>query len=548
MKNDALIKQILLPVLFLSLLLLLLSSCETDPAERGGEDTLTEPEQTIDETEAELMTLPAEYDDIHKQDGCFNVRYATESYLGVGEEIDLCAEFVRNEGGTAYCLFSSLDPDVAVVSQTGTVRGVSEGLAVIRARVNDEVYFDFTVTVLPDNVSPALALAVKAHNSNIFTRPELGIGDGTPVYYRDIYGSVSKLLYNDTLVIDTTYLKAGTDNTVHSDGPREKYGFDLEYITVHYTGNMDVNATAKANADYFSWVKEVSVHYVTGNDGVYACLDDSYVSWNAGDRMTGKHLEWSATGVSAPTDGQDPTPVWGISSDGRFFTINGETTSVHVPRRQDHQTVTGTTFMYNGVECPTFTKLGLPWKIVDGEYYMGNTWWCYRTTTAGALCGIGGDYNSISIESAVNPETDLWYTWQKTAQLVAKLLVDNDLDLTRVTGHHMWTQKDCPQPMLENDLEIWHELMDMVECEYEALNSFSDCTYSMELIDGSAVCTDKGKRARLKYNGKWYNYTQNPGRVIPDGDPHIIVYTVSVETPNDTESITLASAVGAAGQ
>lgn len=34
MKNDALIKQILLPVLFLPLHLLLLSSCETDPAER----------------------------------------------------------------------------------------------------------------------------------------------------------------------------------------------------------------------------------------------------------------------------------------------------------------------------------------------------------------------------------------------------------------------------------------------------------------------------------------------------------------------------------
>ncbi len=540
--------SVLFLLLLLSLSLLMLSSCEGGSGEQGTEDVQSGTDAITDEheTEEEKMTLPPEYDDIRSEDGYFRVRYVTESYLGIGEEIDLSAEFVKNSGETAYCLFTSLDPDIAAVTQTGTVRGVSEGLAVIRACVNEQVYFDFTVTVLPGDVSPALLLAVRAHNSNIFVRPELGIGAGTPVYYRDIYGSVSGLLYNDPLVIDRTYEKAGTANTDHSDGPRAKHGFELEYITVHYTGNMDVNATAKNNAEYFAYTKEVSVHYVTGNDGVYACLDDSYVSWNAGDRASGSGpLTWKATGVYAKEGEEKLTPQFGVSANQKF-TVNGEETSVNIPRRHG-VTYNGDTFTYKGNEYPLFPQLGIPWKIVDGEYYLGKTWWCYRTTTAGCICGIGGDYNSISIESAVNPETDLWYTWHKTAQLVAKLLEDNGLDTTRVTGHHMWTQKDCPQPMLENDLEIWHEFLRMVECEYDALHAFPDCRYSMELLSGSEVCTDAGKRARLKYNGKWYNYTQNPGRVIPDGDPHIVVYRVSVETPSGTESVTLATAVNKAG-
>lgn len=518
--------------------LLSLPGC-TQPGDRNTADT--QPDTTEAVVTEEPFTIPE--DDSKMDEGYFSIAYETQSYVQVGGEIGLAADFIRHDGRDTTCYFRSLDTSVVTVTPDGRVTGVAPGTAAVRAFVNDEVYFDFPVTVLPEHISDALALALKAHNSNVFVRKELGIGDGTPVYYRDIYGSVSDLLYNEPLVIDTTYLKAGTDNTAHSDGPRAKHGFDLEYITVHYTGNMDVNATAKANADYFSWVKEVSVHYVTGNDGVFACLDDSYVSWNAGDRMTGKHLEWSATGVSAPTDGRDPAPVWGISSDGRFFTINGETTSVHVPRRQDHRTVTGTTFLYNGVECPTFNQLGLPWKIVDGEYYMGSTWWCYRTTTAGALCGIGGDYNSISIESAVNPETDLWYTWHKTAQLVAKLLVDNDLDLTRVTGHHLWTQKDCPQPMLENDLEIWHEFMDMVACEYDLIR-LGNVDYTLTVVEGQDICPSADTRARMKYNGKSYNYVQKPGRVFPENDDAaIIVYDLTVTTADGTETVRLASAL-----
>ena len=103
----------------------------------------------------------------------------------------------------------------------------------------------------------------------------------------------------------------------------------------------------------------------------------------------------------------------------------------------------------------------------QGQYYMGTTWWCYSQVAEGRICSKGGNLNSIGIESAVNPESNLWYTWQRTAQLVAKLMLENDLDITRVKGHHFYSAKDCPQPLLENDLEIWWKFIEMVEHEYD---------------------------------------------------------------------------------
>ena len=61
--------------------------------------------------------------------------------------------------------------------------------------------------------------------------------------------------------------------------------------------------------------------------------------------------------------------------------------------------------------------------------------------------------------------------------MVARLLVENDLDITRVVGHHFYTAKDCPQPLLENDLEIWWIFIDMVKHEYELLTTFKDTNF-----------------------------------------------------------------------
>lgn len=454
----------------------------------------------------------------------FDVSYETESYVTAGETIKLNAKYVKRDGSILTNItWSSLNSDIATVVD-GVVTGVKAGLATIRATVADGVYFDFVVTVLDENLSDAIKLIVSANESNVFTRYELGIGAGGPAYYCDIFGSVSKLLFNEKLEILTTYEAAQAANKQNNSGQKDELG--TQFITVHYTGNMDATAYASSNANYFATNTSTSIHYVTGSDegGIYRgyhVLNNDYMAHHAADG-TGVAFEWYKTGVLAPVDGSPVKPVWGITSNSTY-SINGIDTGIEIPKRDDGIVVTGLTFTLNGKEYNSINKMGLPWKIVDGEYYMGKTHW--GTQIEGfALCSYGGNRNSIGIESTVCRGSDLWHVWQKTAQLVAQLMLDYNLDINRVVGHHFYSGKDCPQPLLENDLEIWNKFIGMVEYEYELLTTYKDYEFTMEVLDGSEVCA-------------------NTGRVAPNGDAKVITYKVTVKHGDTVETITLASAV-----
>ena len=266
---------------------------------------------------------------------------------------------------------------------------------------------------------------------------------------------------------------------------------------------MSKGATAAANANYFATGGGgTSIHYVTGNDGVFSCLDDSLIGYHAGDG-TSVTFEWIPTGVQV-SESDPEKPVFGINSSS-MFTINGKATTVPVP--------TGTTAATKKVtDARWINNMGLAYKVVNGEYYMGTTWWCYTQVSEGRICNKGGNLNSIGIESAVNEGTDLWYTWHKTAQLVAKLMKDNNLDITRVVGHHFFSAKDCPQPLLENDLEIWWKFIDMVELEYRLLTEFQDYKFTLTLMDNSQTFVNSYGRisipdaaATISYELAWTN-------------------------------------------
>ena len=172
---------------------------------------------------------------------------------------------------------------------------------------------------------------------------------------------------------------------------------------------------------------------------------------------------------------------------------------------------------------------------------MGTTWWCYSQIAEGRICNKGGNNNSIGIESAVNPEGDLYYTWHKTAQLVAKLMKDNNLDITRVVGHHFYSAKDCPQPLLENDLELWWKFIDMVEAEYELLTKYSDYTFTFEVVSDK-----EGAILTSEANGGRTFFTQANGCVEQQEAASSITYKVTVTKASDPqyqEVIVLGSVV-----
>ncbi len=478
-----------------------------------------------------------EFDVVVYIPNCIEVQMESSTAY-VGEQITIVPSFVgkngSNEGAFSY---QSLNEGVATVDASGIVTGVSAGNAEILIKEeNTGTTLVVGVTILDNEISSILELLLNAHEDNVFVRNNLPVGAGTPAYYTDVIGSVNKILFNNPLEVNTSKVSTG-------DGTGNYYTLrDVEFITVHYTGNMSAGADALANANYFVTKDAgVSIHYTTGNDGVYQCLSLNKGAWHAGDSGSISqvgHFEWFPTGVKY--DGVDLMDVEFSASDDFYFEINGKKTSVKLPTPYNYNS-RNTDHIYNEdgtissqPDCSSrfsartpesfFNDLGFAVKIVNGEYYMGKTWWCYSQVSEGRICSNGGNYNSIGIESCVNKGSDLWYTWQKTAQLVAQLMQQFNLSIERVKGHHFYTAKDCPQPMLENDLEIWYEFVELVKAEYELLTKFND--YNITVVSNNP------------------DIVNNRGRVI--NRPYLttsVSYTVTIEKDGVEQSITLYSLV-----
>ena len=407
----------------------------------------------------------------------FQIRYESNSYVTVGEQIKLNATYINRENQLCDVQWSTLDPSLATVDETGCVTGISTGVATIRASLpeDESVYQDFVVTVVSEEISEALALVLRAHESNVFVKYDLAVGAGTPNYYTDVFGSVSRLLYGHELTIDETYHQKSND----------KYGSELqsrimesiEFITVHYTGNFSTGADGEAHAVWFAEPEsknETSIHYSTGNDGVFKGLGEQYSAAHAGDgrsRETVPAFAWIDTPVEV-LESDPEFPVVTITQEATFA-INGRDTGIRVPE----ETKFGRGYV---TDTKWLNDQGIGVNIKDGYYQLGTCWWCYTQVAEGRICSNGGNANSIGIESAVNIGSDLWYTWQITAQLVADIMERQGLDITRVKGHHFFSAKDCPQPLLENDMEIWWEFIELVKCEYDKITLCEDYTFDFE--------------------------------------------------------------------
>lgn len=448
--------------------------------------------------------------------GYFDISYETDSYVSVDSSIRLNAIYINSLGNKEEVKWESLNTEIAAVDDNGLVDGLKPGNVYIRSKISEKVYQDFLVTVVSEDVSIALRTVLDAHVSNVFVEYNLGIGAGTPVYYMDIIGSISKLLFNEELEINNTYNK--TTNEKYGEELKNRLLESVEFITVHYTGSMASGDTAEAIAKYFAkplTSVKTSIHYSTGNDGIFRGMDEIYRAAHAGDDGsldTVDKFEWLDTPVEVMPN--DPKfPIVTITKNSTFA-INGKDTFIKVP----NETKFGRGMV---TDSKWLNKMGLAVNIKDGKYQLGTSWWCYTQVWEGRICSNGGNRNSIGIESCVNKGSDLWYTWQKTAMLCADIMYRYNLDITRVKGHHFYSAKNCPQPMLENELEIWWEFIELVEAEYTKLTKCSD--YKFNFTTNS-------------------DYLNNNGRVVKQGlTSQLLEYTVTIIDNNKTETITLGS-------
>ena len=488
--------------------------------------------------------------------------FESSSFVAVGNTIELFGKVV---GATDTVKWSSLDESIATVDQNGVVTGVKAGtVKIVAEAANDAtVKLEYFVTVLDGEQDEIVDFILAQHNANIFTFYDMVVGGD---YSIDIYSSISKLFYNHELYINTEYVDDGDNrgNLYENSNAEEQYG-GLQFITFHYTGTMGKGADADNIVKSMTGASSsVSIHFATGNmangnytsgqvSDVYQALSLNHGAWHAGDSNARyysnstlldadgkKRFQWIPTGV--PYDGADLLHLDWSASDDFYFEINGKKTTIKLPETYDYNSrktnhtynADGTISSSQGYGQTAFTgrtpesffnSQGFVATVIDGYYYMCPTWWSYGQVYEGRICAVGGNLNSIGIESCVDKGSDLWYTWQTSAQLVAKLLDDNDLTIDRVKGHHFFDGKNCPQPMLENDLEIWWEFIDLVKAELELRQKYSE--YKITMVSNNPDIVD------------------NHGRVVNVPEfATSVTYTVTIEKDGQVvDTVTLGSIV-----
>lgn len=445
----------------------------------------------------------------------FNVSFEVEVYTDPFIDIQIDGLSVIDTKGTTYVKavlyastgnikFKSSDDSIATVDETGLVTAVSAGNVEITAYLegNEDVKMSIVIVILEENVDEIFNIIARAHNNDIHVTRDLNVAYAYPA---DVFTSVSDLLFNYDYFVDESLIIPLDKN--HANRPGTKID-TMEFITVHYTAGTPKSSNARATANYFNNTTAASANYCTGNDGIFMCIPDGEVAWHAGDGTSTK-FTWTNTGVKAAAKVK---PVWGVianssSSTGYYFTLNGQATTIEVPTTGVTSSGTKKT-MADPSKC--FTFYGPAWKVVDGYYYMGNTWACFTQTLAGAISSRGGNLNSVGIETACNFGSDLWYTYQITAQLVTRLLYKYNLDTTRVVGHNMFSGKDCPQTLLANGGELWYKFMECVEAEYELYAKSNNYTITCK-SNNPDILQDNGRIINIP------NYTQT------------VSYTVTVQ-------------------
>lgn len=299
-----------------------------------------------------------------------------------------------------------------------------------------------------------------------------------------------------------------TDNMVEK-GKYNRPGDILpkHYITVHDTGDSDATHTAKfwsetVNKGYWEQgAYKASFQYVVGNDGIYHQIPDNEVAYHAGDGTKESYVL-----LDSGVRGNNDKPIISINEDG-YYVIDGKKSVIKAPLAYIEES--GKVVLNRKALTSDINTQGILCKNINGLYYLGNT---YFNQTYQKIANRGGNNNSIGIESCINENSDIYYTWHLTAKLIAKLMDENHLTIDDVVQHHYFSGKNCPQTMREN--EMWHHFIEMVKFEYQIL-LFQKEGYLIKFIPLS-------------------NNLKSNGRITKEGRIH---FKLEVTYQNQTEAV-----------
>ncbi len=249
-----------------------------------------------------------------------------------------------------------------------------------------------------------------------------------------------------------------------SNRPGTKMG-KVYFVLVHDTANN--NAGAKAHANYVEQGGGgTSFQYCVGNDGIYHLIPNDEVAYHAGDG-TGTTFEYLDSGVKATVE----RPHISIDKNG-YFAFNGVSSTLKIP--------TGAT------PNTSITPSGLHCKVgTNGNYYLAKN---YFNTDYGFISNRGGNNNSIGIETCVDKGSDYLKTLRYNADLVARLLIENNLDVLDVIQHNNTSGKYCPAAI--RTANYWQNFRDLVSLEKFGMEHFDGLTF--EWLSKSNILSNDG--------------------------------------------------------
>ncbi len=387
------------------------------------------------------------------------LRYEGNAFLKAGEKVQINSTYHGEAEGNI--VFTSLDETVLTVDQAGEVTAVKEGVATIKATLGDvEATVAFTVVAADKQLSDLMKLLIEGSNGVILNQDIVYIGsdDGSADYLHNIYGAANDYYFGTIPSVTKNMLSTSAPNY---DG-RTMGSIDM--VCIHDTAGSGSGSTAYANSgwcnnpsnDNSSW------HYTIGNDGIYQQIEEGMISWHAGDGASWADDTRSTTYYDTGIAYEGDRPEVTLGNDG-FFYINGKKSNVQYPAGSTH-----------------INDLGMVCFVgSNGNYVIPTTH--ISSSYGNATCARGGNYNAISIETAVNLGSDVYLTWQYTAKFAVDILIRNNLTPDRVWFHNNFSNKPCPRTMMTADLV--DTFLEMVYIEYAVRKNYSDYEIKFESLN-----------------------------------------------------------------
>ena len=322
-----------------------------------------------------------------------------------------------------------------------------------------------------ERVEQIANLIIKGNSQNVFSKTIKVFGYQYN-YYQELYGELNLYGFYDLDIKE--YLAPLNIDSANHNRPGIKKDQTL-YICVHDTASAAKTANALAHAKYVSNGGDgTSWHYSCGDDGVYHQIPDDEVAYHAGDG-TSVSLKYTDTLVKATTI----NPKIEIIDNYLYF--NGEKSIIKAPTLEIKND-NGTLKYYSegafqvgkvntdkeeeiilNLTTASINDAGLKTIIGEnGNYFLAPI---YYNHTYKYVCNRLGNLGSIGIETMVNEGSNILRTWHNCAKLVAKLLIENNLNIQDVKPHHYFSGKQCPNTM--RNANEWQHFLNMVEMEYE---------------------------------------------------------------------------------